>query len=69
MTELRTKWEGNDAEFLLWVASWFDLIDPILQVMFSKAGVLPEADREKMVAWLEGNDVQDRLREIAEMQS
>ena len=47
----------SDAEFLRWVADWLDKINPILQRVFR--------EEPRMVEWLERNDVQERLREIA----
>lgn len=63
--EFHDTWVGSDAEFLRWLADWLDKIDPILQAVYGSTPHLSQEEREKVVAWLAGNDVQERIRAIA----
>src|SRR5438105_1404880 len=57
----------GDVEFLRWVAGWLDRIDPILRVVFGNPklqGVTKEEQR-RLLEWLDGTEVQERLRAIA----
>jgi len=58
--------ERPDAEFIEWVAGWLDRLDPILQALYSRPDVMPNPeDRAKVVSWLDGKEVQERLRRLA----
>jgi hypothetical protein len=58
--------EDADGDFLRWLAGWLDLIDPILQAVFGRpSAAYTDAERERVIAWLDGKDVQERLRAIA----
>lgn len=57
----------EDAQFLRWVADWLDRIDPILRAVFTnpKLKNVTDEERRRMDEWLEGTEVQERLRDIA----
>lgn len=60
--------EDSDADFLRWLAGWLDKIDPILQAVFSSERVgsaYTQEERDRIVVWLDGKEVQERLRAMA----
>lgn len=59
--------QREDAEFLRWVATWLDRIDPILQAVFEKSSAVTDDERIRLRNWLNGTDVQERLRQIADL--
>lgn len=66
--EQSSPWGTEQVEFLRWLAGWLDKIDPILQAVFSKAGdgLYTIEERSRIIAWLDGTDVQKRLRTMAD---
>lgn len=60
---------AEDADLLRWVAGWLDTSDPILQAVFKNPAfesVYTQEQREKVVAWLDGKEIQARLRTLAD---